>query len=284
VKRILRPVAKTVRRLEYAASIPERALMRRGIMSTDDLMLPQFLGLGAAKTGSTWIHHCLDAHPEVFVPPGKELHYFCHFYHHTVHWYARQFTEAGDRVRGEITPNYAELKADRIDVVADLLPEARLLLMLRHPVDRAWSHAQMNLARQLKRPVESVPTPEYIAHARSAHSLDSGDYVGIVDRWTRRYPLDQLWIGTFDQMVTDPRSLLTALFGFLGVSTEVDWSTFPLDTVIDRGAGVGVSDLIGQRGGEAPMPPEVAEALTELYAPRMDQMKQRFGGLVERWT
>lgn len=277
----LKAVVRTAQRTEFALAIPERALMRRGVWSTSGLALPHFLGLGAPKSGSTWLHHCLAAHPDVFVPPEKEVHYFCHFYHHTVHWYAGRFAAAGDRLRGEITPNYAELTPGRIDVVADLLPSANLLLMMRHPVDRAWSHAQMNVARQRNRSVESVPVAEYIAHARSAHSLDSGDYVGMVDRWTRRYPTEQLWLGTYDQMVSDPKSLLISVFDFLGVTTDVDWAAFPFDIVIDRGAPG--ADLVGQRGGGTEIPAELSVALTELYAPRIERMKQRFGALVADW-
>jgi hypothetical protein len=282
MRQAAKSVVRAVQRTEMAVAAPQRALMRRGIVSTEGMTLPQFLGLGAPKSGSTWLHHCLAAHPDVFVPPEKELHYFCHFYHHTVSWYAGRFAQAGDRLRGEITPNYCELEPDRIDVVADLLPDAKLLLMMRHPVDRAWSHAQMNVARQRNRPVESVPVAEFIAHARSAHSLDSGDYVGIVDRWTRRYPSERLWLATYDQMVESPKELLESLFDFLGVTSDVDWSTFPLATVIDRGAPG--DDLVGTRGGGTDMPPELAEVLEELYRPRIARMKERFGEMVEGWS
>jgi hypothetical protein len=281
MKRAAKSLVRTVQRAEYAVSAPGRALTRRGILSSNRLALPQFLGLGAPKAGSTWLHHCLAAHPGVFVPPEKELHYFCHFYHHSLRWYAGHFDAAGDRLRGEITPNYSELTPDRIDVVADLLPEAGLLLMIRHPVDRAWSHAQMNVARQRNRPVDSVPVSEYIAHARSAHSLDSGDYVGIVDRWTKRYPAERLWVDSYDRMVSDPRALLTSLFDFLDVGTDVDWNAFPLDTVIDRGAPG--ADLVGSRGGGSAMPTELEAELRAMYAPRIEQMKERFGDLVSDW-
>lgn len=281
MKQGFKKVVRTAQRAEMVVAAPQRALMRRGILATSGMTLPHFLGLGAPKSGSTWIHHCLAAHPQVFVPPEKELHYFCHFYHHTLSWYAARFAGSEDRVRGEITPNYAELSPRRIDVVADLLPDAKLLLMMRHPVDRAWSHAQMNVARQQNRPVESIPVAEFIAHARSAHSLDSGDYVGIVQRWTRRYPLERLWIATYDQITSEPKALLESLFEFLEVSTEVDWTSFPIDTVIDRGAPG--DDLIGVRGGGSAMPAEFAAVVRDLYAPRLERIRDRFGPLVAGW-
>lgn len=282
MKQAVKTVVRTVQKAEIVVSAPERALARRGVISTARLTLPRFLGLGAPKAGSTWLHHSLAAHPGVFVPPEKELHYFCHFHHRSIRWYAGKFSEAGTRLPGEITPNYAELTPAQIDEVADLLPDARLLLMMRHPVDRAWSHAQMNLARQRNRAVESVPDAEYIAHARSAHSIDSGDYVGIVDRWTRRYPSERLWLGTYDRMVDDPKGLLTSLFEFLDVGTDVDWSTFPLDTVIDRGRQPGV-DMVGTRGGGSEIPPAVAAALEEIWTPRLEAMRARFGDMVQGW-
>ncbi len=276
-------VVRTVQRAEMLVSSPERAMIRRGILNTNRLRLPDFLGLGAPKSGSTWLHHNLDAHPDVFVPPEKELHYFCHFHHRSIRWYAGKFEAAGDRVCGEITPNYASLGDGLIDEVADLMPDAKLLLMVRHPVDRAWSHAQMNLARQRGRTVDQVPRDEFIAHFRSVHSIASGDYQSIIDRWTRRYPDDQLWLGTYDRMVSDPKGLLTSVFEFLDVESDVDWAAFPASTVIDRGRP-GSDDLVGRRGGGTELPEELARELWSIWAPRIEALGKHYPEVTGRWA
>lgn len=283
MRTIVKRAVRTAQRAGVVASGPERLLVRRGVLSRDRLTLPHFLGLGAPKSGSTWLHHNLDAHPDVFVPPEKELHYFCHFHHRSIRWYAGKFAAAGERVRGEITPNYASLEPRLVDEVADLMPRLKLLLMMRNPIDRAWSHAQMNLARQQNRPVDAVPAHEYIAHFRSLHSIESGDYVEIVDRWTLRFPDAQLWFGTYDAMVSSPKDLLTSVFEFLGVTSDVAWDRFPIATVIDRGRP-GSEDLVGRRGGGSELPDELREVLVDIWAPRIEVMKERFGSVVATWS
>jgi hypothetical protein len=280
-----RRIGKAVRmagRVEALVSVPQRALLDAGRIDRSRYTLPHFLGLGAPKSGSTWLHHNLAAHPELFLPPEKEIHYFCHYQHHTVGWYAAKFAGGADRVRGEITPNYASLEPQQVAMAHRVVPEARLLLMIRHPIDRAWSHAQMNLARQRGRAVEDVPEAEFVAHFRSRHSLDAGDYPAIVDRWTALYPEDRLWIGTYDRMVEDPVSLLRSVFAFLGVRTDVDWSAFPAQTIIDRGSPG--EDLHGQRGGGNQIPPRLREVLVEIHTPTIERARARFGALVEGWT
>jgi hypothetical protein len=274
---------RTAQRAETLISAPERALFRRGKLDSNHLTLPHFIGLGAPKSGSTWIHHNLDRHPDVFVPPEKELHYFCHFHHRSIRWYAGKFAATGNRVRGEITPNYCELGPAPIDEIADLMPGLKLLLMMRNPIERAWSHAQMNLARQQGRPVESVPTGEFVAHFRSAHNIESGDYPAIIDRWSRRYPAERLWLGTYDEMVEQPKELLTSLFAFLEVAVDVDWSDFPTETVIDRGRP-GSDDLVGRRGGGSDLPDDLRRELEAIWAPRIELMAERFGARAERWV
>jgi hypothetical protein len=127
-----------------------------------------------------------------------------------------------------------------------------------------------------------VPKSEYVAHFQSDHSIDAGDYPAIVDRWTRRFPSEQLWLGTYDQMVEQPRTLLTSLFSFLDVSTEIDWTTLPTQIVIDRGRP-GSDDLVGRRGGGNDLPDDLANELQRIWAPRIEVMVERFGALAEPW-
>lgn len=102
--------------------------------------LPQFLCLGAQKAGTTTLHHMLAAHPQVFLPPGKEVHFFSLHYQLGPAWYAAHFEQAlPEQHLGEITPYYLfhPLAPARI---AALLPEVRCIALLRDPVERCLSH------------------------------------------------------------------------------------------------------------------------------------------------
>ncbi|RLA53819.1 MAG: hypothetical protein DRR42_03705 [Gammaproteobacteria bacterium] len=104
------------------------------------IKLPNFLYVGPGKTGSTWIFKALDAHPEVFVPPAKELYFFSHHFDKGYTWYSQFFEDADDKIKavGELTPGYLYSKevAERI---ASGLPGVKLFVCLRNPIERSFS-------------------------------------------------------------------------------------------------------------------------------------------------
>jgi hypothetical protein len=96
--------------------------------------------LGAQKSGTTTLHEWLASHSQVFVPAGKELHFFSLHHQRGVAWYSEQFAAASPgQLCGEITPYYLfhPLAPQRI---ATLLPNARCIVLLRDPVERCLSH------------------------------------------------------------------------------------------------------------------------------------------------
>jgi hypothetical protein len=106
-------------------------------------MLPTFLVIGAMKCGTTSLYYYLDAHPDIGMSIQKETDFFIQErnYEKGQTWYESRFREAG-RARGECSPNYT--KAHLFPGVAqrmyDLVPDARLIYMVRDPIDRMVSH------------------------------------------------------------------------------------------------------------------------------------------------
>ena len=101
--------------------------------------LPNFLGLGVQKGGTTTLQRMLEQHPSVFLSPRKELHYFSLHYAQGQSWYEHQFCDADEvQLCGDITPYYLFHPHAPARVQA-LLPHARLIVLLRDPVERALS-------------------------------------------------------------------------------------------------------------------------------------------------
>lgn len=100
---------------------------------------PQFLGLGVQKGGTTTLQRLLEQHPQVWLPPAKELQFFSLHYARGPQWYASRFAEApaGQRC-GDITPYYL-FHPEAPRRIAELLPQARLIVLLRDPVERSLS-------------------------------------------------------------------------------------------------------------------------------------------------
>ncbi len=144
--------------------------LRRRTTSPDG-RLPDFLGLGAQKAGTTTLHALLAAHPGAFLPALKEVQYVSLHADRPVAWYRSQFAGAGpDRRAGEFSPYYLfhPWVPGRI---AALLPEARLIVLLRDPVERALSGYFHSRRHGLE------PLPIEAAFAAEAGRLDGAEAV-----------------------------------------------------------------------------------------------------------
>jgi hypothetical protein len=251
------------------------------------LSLPHFLGIGAQKAGTTWLAENLRRHPEVFLPEKKELHWLDHKFERPLSDWAAHFADAGERKRGEITPAYGILPHARIRFLRDVAPDVRLLLLLRNPIERAWSQAVMDLAERRGRPAAAVGEAEWLAFLDSDAARSRGDYLGILDRWLAVFPAEQLFVGYFEAIGEDPRGLLAAVFRHIGVSERVDWARFPLAQRISpavgegrKGHGLRLEDPGAER---AACPPAVRAWLAERYARDLERLAGRLGAPAARW-
>ena len=99
---------------------------------------PDFLILGAQRCGTSSLHHWLSQHPDIWLPDEKELHFFDLNWHAGPSWYRGMFTDDG-RVVGEATPIYL-FYPNVDDWVHEVAPDCKFIVLLRDPVDRAYSH------------------------------------------------------------------------------------------------------------------------------------------------
>ena len=109
-------------------------------------VLPNFVVIGAMRSGSTSLYKYLQAHPDVYMP-RKEIHFFDRKWDRGLSWYLTRFEgHSGQTAVGEATPTYLA-EPEALDRMASTIPDARLLAVLRDPVDRAYSHYWMEHAR-----------------------------------------------------------------------------------------------------------------------------------------
>mgnify|MGYP002762072094 CR=1 FL=1 len=102
--------------------------------------LPDFLGIGAMRAGSTLLYDLLKSHPDIYVPPyRKEVRYFDEYYNRGEDWYESFFDGAKGHIAGEVTPTYLYSEEVRKRIKEDL-DDVKFLVILRDPVKRAYSH------------------------------------------------------------------------------------------------------------------------------------------------
>jgi len=238
--------------------------------SAAGLTLPDFLGIGAQKSGTSWLHENLKPHPGVFVPEAKEVHFFDQKFEQGLNSYSQIFEPAGDRVKGEITPAYGILPPHRIGLIHELMPRLKVIFLMRNPIERAWSQALMNLAHQPGRPAASLSDQEIIAHFNSPASRQRGDYETILNNWLAHYDRRQVFTSFFEDISIRPRELLSDVFKFLGLSTNLDWGGFPYNQVVLRGGGMA-------------MPPRLRRILVEIYHEPIERLGQLYNAPARRW-
>ena len=190
-------------------------------------MLPNFLGIGAKKAGSTWLWANMIQHPEIFLPPNKEIHFFDWNFHKGIDWYANHFTSSTSKVKGDMTPDYSGLPVERIALVKKYMPKVKIILLLRHPVDRAWSHAVMDLATLRGRSVDDVTHEEFMEHFNSSESRDKGSYPKIIKNWSKYFSKKQLFVEHFSKIKNAPEQLLNDIFTFVGVHRVESFDNYP---------------------------------------------------------
>ena len=158
--------------------------------SSLDRCLPTFLGIGSMRCGSTWLYEVLKCHPDVCMSRLKEVDFFFLYRmeNHDLEWYESLFAadNGGDLrpVRGEISPRYARLKAWQVNRIAKLLPDLRIILTLRHPIERVWSQTLYDFGRLQGRDIRRVGSVEFLRQLERARSRLSSDYIRTVKIWS----------------------------------------------------------------------------------------------------
>lgn len=240
---------------------------------------PDFLGIGAQKSGTTWLYENLKRHPQLFLPASKEQHFFDQRLYRSYASYGKCFAPAGERFAGEITPAYGVMDDDRVDLVHYLMPGVKLIMLLRNPIERSWSQAVMELSIRPGRPLQDVADHEFRAFLSSAPCRRRSDYTGMIERWSRRFPEHQIHIAFYDDLSLKPRKLLRNIFRFLEVSDPPAWSDFPLHLKVQP------SSLVArqQTSEKTAMPTKILRFLIDQHKPEIEVLASRFPIPVESW-
>jgi len=215
-----------------------RRLPRR--LSVGRRPFPDVLVVGAQRSGTTTVYDLLNQHPEVRPARTKEVHYFDLHHARGPAWYRSNFplhwgSSPRTWLTGEASPFYLfhPLAAERARAE---VPDARLIAVLRNPVDRAYSHYQHERAKG-REPLPFVSAiheePERIASGwrravagapptdrslRSYSYLARGRYAEQLARWLEHYPAEQLLVLRSEDLFAQPHEVMATVFTFLGLA------------------------------------------------------------------
>jgi hypothetical protein len=255
---------------------------------------PDYLVIGVKRGGTTSLQQYLTAHPDVLEPnAAKASHYFdanyakgwswylAHF--PTRRWTDRQRADGRPVVVGEASPYYCfhPLALDRI---AARLPDVRLVIVLRDPVERAWSHYAYELARGNEElsfgdaldaePARLAGAAERIRsgdasddrHWRLHAYLERGHYADQIAAVHERFPAGQLHVVVSEELFAQPLAVMNDVFAFLGVPPVDDGDFAPVNA---------------NRKNE--LDPTIRERLAEHYAEHNERLYELLGRRLP-WT
>jgi hypothetical protein len=109
---------------------------------------------------------------------------------------------------------------DLVEEIAVLRPDVKVLLMVRHPVDRAWSHAKKDLVRNRGRRADEITDAQWSAFFRDPYQLRCARYEENLAVWRECFGDANVFVGTFEEVESRPADLLRRVTRFLGVSDD----------------------------------------------------------------
>ena len=179
-------------------------------------MLPNFLCVGAQRTGTTWLFECLREHPEINIPDIKEINYFSDInsknYYKGLEWY-KTFFDVNKRCSavGEITPEYLvdPLSPERIK---STLGDIKIIIILRNPVERAFS----SYGKGMRENNWHCSFTEFV-EKNMDYCIDRGRYYEQINRYYDFFSEKNILIMLYSDIKKAPEAFLRDVFCFLNV-------------------------------------------------------------------
>ncbi len=228
-------------------AIPNLKYVRLSDTRIDLSHFPDFMIIGPQRTGTTWLYENLNQHPQIFLSNPKEIFYFnildkpdnpryksndlawyLNFFYDTPEQYSHKnisaLTNFGERykpkIRGEATASYAAMDRHLIKEIVIFNPNIKIILMIRNPVARAWSHAKYFFMNQSTKTFAEYSETEFKDFFNMKYQIACGRFTEIIKNWSSLLKEENLFVGSFYDIGKFPDRLLLRVFNFLGVRSN----------------------------------------------------------------
>jgi hypothetical protein len=220
----------TLRRKANSGAFHARTLFGLGA-------LPNTLLIGAQKSGTTSLFHYLEQHPQICASRSKEPQYFDSQYHRGEKWYRAHFRpRRGETVRIEASPHslFHPLSPRRVQAA---IPGARLIVLLRNPIDRAYSHYHESVSQSAEplsfrdalaaEPARLADWYEKVERGEARDSPELRDfsyvtrglYAAQIARWLMPFRREQFLFLRSEEMFEAPQPTLDRVYDSLGIDS-----------------------------------------------------------------
>ena len=261
---------------------------------------PDFMCVGAHKSGTTWLYQQLDAHPDFWMPPVKELHYFdqlsrvdrsapprcrderdLRFLESLntlsakadidLENYGRLFEPNGSLLSGDISPNYSTLSSKLIRQIVGYFPNLKVIFLARDPVQRFWSHLSMEVHYRQVQPFDATNINEVNRNLLRRGMRLRSYPTAVVTRWKRYVHPERFRVYFFDDLQRNPTELRRSILDFLGA--DPDKPSGQLKADYNRWAGM----------EKLPLTIQVRSHLAHVFKKELKACAARLGGPAKEW-
>ncbi len=288
-------------------------------------MLPNLLFIGAQKAGTSWVASALNLHDDIWVPPAKEIHYFDTleadqekfrlFFrkHHreiytnpekfaedkswwtnflnnrdgSEYWYGSLYPAEGYKYCVDATPSYSVFGPEQIKSIAKLLPDARILFVMRNPIQRAWS--QLCYETEFDPSDPEIPDDKYGHPGRAdggVQGMKSEDIQGFLSHprnvfrtgywrtmvhWEYYFPRNRIHYGFYEDIFSDPVGEMGRILRFL----ELEIDNIDIESFKDR--------YINKTEKPYEVPDDIRLFLVEKHKDMVRKVRDHIDYLPESW-
>jgi len=198
---------------------------------------PTFFVFGAQRCGTSWLFEMLSRHPDVYIPGEKELDYFNRkiIKSPSTDYFDRYDDSLTGRapILGDLSINYSMMPERVVERFAQIYPNAKLVFVMRNPVDRSWSQIKMvhdlmsEVWRDLKpeghwrrRKAEELTVAENYCELAHPRVTRRSNYQNLLDRWAKYFGPESIHIELFDYVQTEPVEMIRRILQHVGASVD----------------------------------------------------------------
>ncbi len=208
------------------------------------IRFPDFFCIGPQRTGSTWLHASLVRHPEILMHRDKETFFFStigntsspRYRYPDLKAYLDSFNDTfgelllknyhalrrcgqlyNPHILGESTASYCVLEPLVLEDIRTINPNIKIIMLLRDPVERAWSHANKDLVRDTGK---AATDEQYLEFFSRPDQLARADYQGIIERWRGFLKPSHMLLAPSTRIESDPAGLVSDILKFLGAKNS----------------------------------------------------------------
>jgi len=214
---------------------------------------PDFIGIGAQKSGTSWVYACLCEHPDVCMP-HKEIRFFSREENWSkgYNWYINKFSSCRKYQRvGEFSTSYlSDINAPQR--IYTLFPNIKLIVSLRDPIDRAYS----NYINDIKSGIVNHSTSFLAALKIHPEYMEQGMYANQLKNYMKYFSQNQILIMIYEDSIIDPKTFIENIYNFIDVDNsfiseylqkKINIARIPRHLWVDKGIGM-VASLLKSSG------------------------------------